>query len=115
MFVVAQLLRRCRTLAVVCAGRDHRVARAPAAVRAIVLSHTSTHDFVSFLLRFDIDRGVDRQTTLCNTSRVFVFELLTNELDWIIKRRRLSLRLIVGGVSQLNRFSFSGVSFSLTD
>ena len=82
-------------------------------MRTVVSSQTSTHDFIGFLLRFDVDGGVDSKTALGHARRVLVFELLTNKLHRIIERRRLVLRLVVGSVGKLDRFGFRGISFSL--
>src|SRR5215213_5722994 len=114
VFVVVEFGLRRRAIAVVCGGRNHRVVGAPTAVRAIVLPETGANYLVGFLLRLDVDAGVNGKTTLGHASGVFVFKFLTNEFDWIVKRRRFVLRLVVSGVGQLNRFGLCGVGFSLT-
>src|SRR5688572_5569741 len=87
VFVVAEFLLCRRTLTVVRRGRDHRVARAPARVCAVILSQTSAHDFISALLCVGIDRCINGETTLRYASCVSVFELLADVLNRIIKRR----------------------------
>jgi len=76
------------------------------------LTETGTDHVISALLSFGIDGGVDRQTTLSNSSRVLIFKFLANVLDWIIKRRRLRLRLVVSRVGKLNWFGFGRIDFS---
>src|SRR6185369_82608 len=113
VLVVVEFLRCGWSFAVVHGGRRILKKQAPAAVRAVVLSETGAYDFVSFLLRFDVDGRVNGETALSYARRVLVFELLANEFNRIIKRRRLVLRLVVSGVGELNRLRLSGVSFGL--
>ena len=54
-------------------------------MRAVVSSQSGANNFVSTLLCFNVDCGVDRQTTLSDASGVLVFQFLTNVLDRIIK------------------------------
>src|SRR6185369_8488515 len=85
MFVVGEFLLRGGTFAVVNGRRNHRVARAPSAVRAIVITQTSAEHFVGSLLRFDVDARVNGKTALGDASRVPVFEVLTDVLNGIVK------------------------------
>jgi hypothetical protein len=67
-------------------------------VRAVVLAQATAQDFVGALLRFDVDGGIDRQTTLGHTSRVLVFQLLSDVLNWVIEDCRFGLRIVVGSI-----------------
>ncbi len=86
VFVVVEFRLRRRAFAVVRRRWNHRVGRAPTGVRAVILSETCADYLVGFLLRFDVDAGVNGQTTLRNASGVFVFEFLANKFDRIVKR-----------------------------
>src|SRR5260370_17903208 len=111
--IASQCLLSGWPVAVVHRRLNHCVTRTPGAVRLVVLTETCADHFVSAFLSFGVNSRVDRQTALRNSSRVFIFKLLANVLDRIIEWRRLRLRLVIRRVSELYRFGFGRVDFSL--
>ena len=83
-------------------------------MRAIVSPETSAYDFTGFLLRFDVDAGINSETALGDASRIFVFELLADEFNRIIEWSGFVLRLVISRVGKLNWFGFRGIDVSLT-
>src|SRR5687767_4536375 len=98
MFEAGVLLSRGWAGAVVRRRRNHLISRAPAAA-AVVAAQASPNYFISSLLRFDIDGGVNRKATLGDSRRVFVFKILAHIFNRIVECRRTWLRLIESGVS----------------
>ena len=112
IFVTSEFLWRRH--AAVGRGGNCFVRRAPAAVRLVIATQPGAHNFVSLLLRRDVDGGVNRQTSLRDARGVLVFQILTNVLDRIIERRRERLRrLVISRVGQHDRFRFRRINFRL--
>src|SRR5215510_15571478 len=79
----------------------------------VVLSQTSTQNFVSSLLCFNVDGGIDRKATLSHAGGIFVFQFLADVFYRIIEDCRFGLRVVVGSVSKLNGFGLGSVDLSL--
>src|SRR6185436_18310658 len=101
-----------RSLSVVRRSGDRLVSCTPSA-RLVITSQSGSDNFICFFLCFDIDRGVNGETTLSYARRVFVLELLSDVFHRIIKRTGFWLRLVVSSVGQLNWLCFSSVCFGL--
>ena len=79
---------------------------------ARIAAQAGANCLVSFALRGDVDRRINRQSGLRDARCVFVFEILTNVFDGIIERRFGRLRrLVISLVGQLNRPRLRGIDF----
>ncbi len=76
----------------------------------VIAAQARAHDFISFLLRGDVNGRVHGQAGLRDACRVLVFKILPDVFHRIIESRRECLgRLIVGRIGELNRFRFCGL------
>ena len=81
---------------------------------SVVIPQAGAQNFVRLLLRFDINRGVNGETTLRHASGVFILKLLSDLFDGVIKSARFRLRLVIGSIGKLDWFCFGRVHFRMS-